>query len=52
VVTGEVAQARERFDRPTTLLEAFRDAVPELLPSDIRTLLAKFGLGADHVLRD
>ncbi|HET7312279.1 MAG TPA: ABC-F family ATP-binding cassette domain-containing protein [Mycobacteriales bacterium] len=52
VVVGEVDQARERFDRPTTLLDAFRDAVPELLPADIRTLLAKFGLGADHVLRD
>jgi ATPase subunit of ABC transporter with duplicated ATPase domains len=52
VVIGEVDQARERFDRPTTLLEAFRDAVPDLLPADIRTLLAKFGLGADHVLRD
>ena len=52
VVIGEVDQARERFDRTTTLLDAFRDAVPDMLPADIRTLLAKFGLGADHVLRE
>jgi ATPase subunit of ABC transporter with duplicated ATPase domains len=52
VVIGEVDQARERFDRPTTLLEAFRGAVPDMLPADVRTLLAKFGLGADHVLRE
>ena len=52
VVVGEVDQARERFDRPTTLLDAFRDAAPDLMPADIRTLLAKFGLGADHVTRN
>jgi ATPase subunit of ABC transporter with duplicated ATPase domains len=26
--------------------------VPDMLPADVRTLLAKFGLGADHVLRE
>ena len=34
-----------------TLLDAFEAEVPEWSPNDIRTLLAKFGLGAHHVLR-
>src|SRR3954447_2141045 len=51
VVVGEVDQARAMFDRDTTLLDAFREAVPDLLPADVRTLLAKFGLGADQVMR-
>ncbi|WP_030543198.1 ABC-F family ATP-binding cassette domain-containing protein [Streptomyces albus] len=33
------------------LLETFRAATPELDPAEARTLLAKFGLGAAHVLR-
>jgi ATPase subunit of ABC transporter with duplicated ATPase domains len=51
VVVGEVDQARRRFlgDRP--FAETFRDEVPDLAPADVRTLLAKFGLRADHVLR-
>src|SRR3954453_19260960 len=51
VVVGEVGQARERFDGDLTLLDAFRGAAPDLMPADVRTLLAKFGLGADQVLR-
>src|SRR3954467_299799 len=51
VVVGEVDQARAMFDRDVTLLDAFREAVPDLLPADVRTLLAKFGLGADQVMR-
>jgi ATPase subunit of ABC transporter with duplicated ATPase domains len=51
VVVGEVDQARATFDSDLTLLDAFRRAVPELLPADARTLLAKFGLGADQVTR-
>ncbi|WP_439677386.1 ABC-F family ATP-binding cassette domain-containing protein [Embleya sp. MST-111070] len=51
VVVGEVDQARGLFlgDRP--LLDAFCALVPDLLPADVRTLLAKFGLKAAHVLR-
>jgi ATPase subunit of ABC transporter with duplicated ATPase domains len=50
-VVGEIDQARGRFLGEEPLLDAFGRAVPELLPADLRTLLAKFGLGADHVLR-
>ncbi|MET8469250.1 ABC-F family ATP-binding cassette domain-containing protein [Streptomyces sp. NPDC006422] len=51
VVVGEVDQARALFHGPETLLEAFGAAVPAMEPADVRTLLAKFGLKADHVLR-
>ncbi|MBQ0985827.1 ABC-F family ATP-binding cassette domain-containing protein [Streptomyces sp. F63] len=65
VVVGEVDQARGRLfggadgaggagDTDTggaPLLETFRAATPELDPAGARTLLAKFGLGAAHVLR-
>jgi ATPase subunit of ABC transporter with duplicated ATPase domains len=33
------------------LLDAFAAQVPEMLPADVRTLLAKYGLAAGHVLR-
>ncbi|WBB79067.1 ABC-F family ATP-binding cassette domain-containing protein [Micromonospora sp. WMMD882] len=51
VVVGEVDQARGLFLGDQPLIDAFRLAVPELSPADARTLLAKFGLRADHVLR-
>ncbi|MEU9332661.1 ABC-F family ATP-binding cassette domain-containing protein [Streptomyces sp. NPDC048290] len=51
VLIGEVDQARGLFHGPRTLLDAFAAAVPDTEPADIRTLLAKFGLKADHVLR-
>lgn len=51
VVVGEVDQARGLFLGGQPLLDAFQLAVPELAPADARTLLAKFGLRADHVLR-
>lgn len=51
VVVGEVDQARGLFLDDQPLMDAFRAAVPELNPADVRTLLAKFGLRADHVLR-
>ncbi|WP_433604158.1 ABC-F family ATP-binding cassette domain-containing protein [Dactylosporangium sp. CA-139114] len=51
VVVGEVDQARRMFEGEDSLLDAFRQAVPEQHPADVRTLLAKFGLRADHVLR-
>jgi ATPase subunit of ABC transporter with duplicated ATPase domains len=50
VVLGELEQRRGRFDRQTSLLHAFADA-SGLNTEDARTLLAKFGLGADDVLR-
>ncbi|MBO1329679.1 ABC-F family ATP-binding cassette domain-containing protein [Streptomyces sp. VRA16 Mangrove soil] len=51
VVVGEVDQARALFHGPETLLDAFGAAVPDTEPAEVRTLLAKFGLKADHVLR-
>ncbi|WMX44145.1 ABC-F family ATP-binding cassette domain-containing protein [Streptomyces roseicoloratus] len=51
VVVGEVDQARKLFHGTETLLDAFCAAVPETEPADVRTLLAKFGLKAAHVLR-
>ncbi|GCD41427.1 ABC-F family ATP-binding cassette domain-containing protein [Streptomyces paromomycinus] len=51
VVVGEVDQARGAFLGDEPLAEAFRTAVPDLSPADVRTLLAKFGLKAAHVLR-
>ncbi|OWA19400.1 heme ABC transporter ATP-binding protein [Streptomyces sp. CS227] len=51
VMTGEVDQARRLFDGPEPLLEAFRAAADDMDPAEARTLLAKFGLKAHHVLR-
>lgn len=51
VVVGEVDQARGLFLGDQPLVDAFQDAVPEMAPADVRTLLAKFGLKAAHVLR-
>jgi ATPase subunit of ABC transporter with duplicated ATPase domains len=50
VVVGEMDQSRRRFTSDATLLDAFVDAT-ELDPTETRSVLAKFGLGADHVLR-
>jgi ATPase subunit of ABC transporter with duplicated ATPase domains len=47
VVLGELEQDRAALTGPRTLLEVFRDFDSETA----RTLLAKFGLGADDVLR-
>ncbi|GAA0654885.1 ABC-F family ATP-binding cassette domain-containing protein [Kitasatospora atroaurantiaca] len=51
VVVGEVDQARGLFLGDEPLAEAFAAAVPDLSPEEVRTLLAKFGLKAAHVLR-
>ncbi|GAB3164789.1 ABC-F family ATP-binding cassette domain-containing protein [Amycolatopsis stemonae] len=51
VVVGEVDQARRLFLGDVPLAEAFAREVPELADADVRTLLAKFGLKAAHVLR-
>ncbi|OLF13087.1 heme ABC transporter ATP-binding protein [Actinophytocola xinjiangensis] len=51
VRVGEVDQARGLFTGDRTLLAGFEAELPEWAPSEIRTLLAKFGLTAAHVLR-
>jgi ATPase subunit of ABC transporter with duplicated ATPase domains len=51
ISVGEVDQARSLFGGPVPLLEAFAAQVPGQVPEENRTLLAKFGLRADHVLR-
>lgn len=51
VVVGEVDQARGLFLGSLPLVDAFQEAVPEMNPADVRTLLAKFGLKAAHVMR-
>jgi ATPase subunit of ABC transporter with duplicated ATPase domains len=48
---GEIDQARARFFGPEQLMDAFSAEVPDWPTSEVRTLLAKFGLAADHVLR-
>jgi ATPase subunit of ABC transporter with duplicated ATPase domains len=51
VRVGEVDQARGLFLGPEPLVQAFGHAVPDWPVSEVRTLLAKFGLTADHVPR-
>jgi ATPase subunit of ABC transporter with duplicated ATPase domains len=51
VVVGEVDQARRLFEGADALVEAFQTHAPDLRPEEIRTLLAKYGLRAEHVLR-
>ena len=50
VVPGVITQERRAYTSAEPLLEAFIHATG-LPPVDARTLLAKFGLGADHVSR-
>ena len=51
VAVGEVDQARGLLLGPDTLLRTFSDLVPDWPESEVRTLLAKFGLKSEHVLR-
>ena len=48
---GEIDQARGRFLGREQLLDAFSAEVPDWPTAEVRTLLAKFGLVAEHVLR-
>jgi ATPase subunit of ABC transporter with duplicated ATPase domains len=48
---GEIDQARGRFLGSEQLLDAFSAEVPDRPTSEVRTLLAKFALTAEHVLR-
>ncbi|HEX7189711.1 MAG TPA: ABC-F family ATP-binding cassette domain-containing protein [Actinomycetes bacterium] len=50
VVVGEVDQVRRTFPADEPLVAVFRSATGQE-EADARTLLAKFGLGADDVLR-
>ncbi|TDN44869.1 ATPase subunit of ABC transporter with duplicated ATPase domains [Curtobacterium flaccumfaciens] len=51
VAVGEIDQARAAFTGDQPLADAFEAVVPEYTTADVRTLLAKFGLKADHVGR-
>ncbi|GAA2962258.1 ABC-F family ATP-binding cassette domain-containing protein [Actinokineospora diospyrosa] len=51
VVVGEVDQARGLFLGEEELFDAFGRQVPDLPTAEVRTLLAKFGLRAAHVMR-
>ncbi|HEY0450340.1 ABC-F family ATP-binding cassette domain-containing protein, partial [Actinophytocola sp.] len=51
VRVGEVDQARALFADDRPLLAAFETQLPDWAPTDVRTLLAKFGLTSAHVLR-
>ena len=48
---GEIDQARTILAGEQPLVDSFEVAVPEMTASEVRTLLAKFGLTADHVHR-
>ena len=48
---GEIDQARGRFLGREQLLGTFGAEVPDWPTAEVRTLLAKFGLVAEHVLR-
>lgn len=51
VEIGEIDQARSLFVGERSLAETFEGLVPEMNSGEVRTLLAKFGLKADHVTR-
>ncbi|WP_420039101.1 ABC-F family ATP-binding cassette domain-containing protein [Gordonia sp. MP11Mi] len=51
VAIGEIDQARALFAGPELLADRFEQLVPESTTAEVRTLLAKFGLRADHVDR-
>ncbi|MBT9606629.1 ABC-F family ATP-binding cassette domain-containing protein [Microbacterium sp.] len=51
VAIGEIDQARSLLVGERPLAETFEGLAPEMTAADVRTLLAKFGLKADHVTR-
>ncbi|OBF42027.1 heme ABC transporter ATP-binding protein [Mycolicibacterium peregrinum] len=51
VAIGEIDQARADFTGTARLVDRFEQQLPEWSTADVRTLLAKFGLRADHVER-
>ena len=52
VRVGEVDQARKLFLGGEPLASAFRSEIPDWTEQEIRTLLAKFGLGGEHATRN
>ncbi|OBG82542.1 heme ABC transporter ATP-binding protein [Mycobacterium sp. E802] len=51
VAIGEIDQARVDFTGTARLVDRFEQYLPSWSTADVRTLLAKFGLRADHVER-
>jgi ATPase subunit of ABC transporter with duplicated ATPase domains len=51
VAIGEIDQARAEFSGPGRLVDRFEARVPSWSTAEVRTLLAKFGMGAEHVER-
>ncbi len=51
VVVGEVEQARGEFGGSEPLMTAFGAVAGDMNPGEVRTLLAKFGLGTAQVVR-
>ncbi|MEX3564847.1 ABC-F family ATP-binding cassette domain-containing protein [Micrococcus endophyticus] len=51
VQVGEIDQARSLLAGDRPLADALEALVPEMSSGEVRTLLAKFGLRADHVTR-
>ncbi|MDF2825783.1 MAG: transporter-related protein [Mycobacterium sp.] len=51
VAVGEIDQARADFTGSARLVDRFEQRLPDWTTADVRTLLAKFGLRADHVER-
>ncbi|GAB39982.1 putative ABC transporter ATP-binding protein [Gordonia sputi NBRC 100414] len=51
VAIGQIDQARGQFTGPQPLADRFEELVPDYSTEQVRTLLAKFGLRADHVDR-
>ncbi|MEY4674702.1 MAG: hypothetical protein RL148_2486 [Planctomycetota bacterium] len=51
VVVGEIDQARAGFVGEAPLLDVFGRCVPDMPTADVRTLLAKFGIGSAVVGR-
>lgn len=52
VAIGEIDQTRADFSGSGRLIDRFEQRVPSWPTAEVRTLLAKFGLRADHVERD
>jgi ATPase subunit of ABC transporter with duplicated ATPase domains len=51
IAVGEIDQARAEFAGSGRLVDRFERQLPSWSTAEVRTLLAKFGLGADHVER-
>ncbi|MGM7671969.1 ABC-F family ATP-binding cassette domain-containing protein [Microbacterium sp. A93] len=51
VQVGEIDQARSLLAGSRPLADAFEELVPDMASGEVRTLLAKFALKADHVNR-